>query len=198
MTITTLYKNYINILHSALWSIDTEKLDEAAQLIAYTTYGGGRIFVCGNGGSAALADHFTCDCMKGVRTDSILTPKVVSLSSNGPLITAIANDIGYDEIFSYQLESLMTDGDILITISSSGNSPNIRKALTHAKVNGYKTISLCGFDGGASLCADIPIHVKATNYGIVEDAHQAIIHMLSQYLRSENLKAGVEIDKLIF
>lgn len=191
-------KDYINELNSALWSLETFSLQMAADEIKACAQNHRTIFVCGNGGSAAIANHLTCDCLKGIRTNTQLKPNVVSLSSNVPLITAIANDINYESIFSYQLESMMRPGDILITISSSGNSPNIVAAIDYAKSQGNKVISMCGFDGGASLKADIPIHVKAHNYGVVEDAHQAIMHMIAQHLRRENLDPDVDITTLKF
>ena len=89
----------------------------------------GTVFSCGNGGSAAIANHLQCDHLKGVRTGTDLTPRVVSLSSNIELITAISNDIGYEDVFTYQLQSQSQPGDVLIAISSSGRSPNIARAL---------------------------------------------------------------------
>ena len=91
------------------------------------------IFVCGNGGSASISNHFICDHLKGTSSNTNLLPKIFSLSSNLEIITAIANDIKYDEIFSFQLSRLARQGDCLITISSSGNSENIIKAIKWAK-----------------------------------------------------------------
>lgn len=187
------YKNYVNSLQSAMWSVDTSSVQRAADFIVDATKERRTVFVCGNGGSAAIADHLTCDCLKGIRTDTDMKPRVVSLSSNGPLITAIANDMSYDRVFSYQLQSLAKPKDILITISSSGNSPNIKEAIEAAKTMGVTTISLCGFSGGASLKADIPIHVNSNNYGIVEDSHQAIMHIISQYIRTTYSKLGADL-----
>lgn len=196
--ITTKFKNYINGLHYALWSIDTIKLGAAVDLIEKTIKSGNTIYVCGNGGSAAIADHLTCDCMKGIAANTHLHPRVISLVSNAPLITAISNDISYNCVFSYQLKKLMKEGDILITISSSGNSDNIRLALDYCKMNGFKSIALCGFDGGASLDADIPIHVESNNYGIVEDCHQSVMHMIAQYIRGNNLESGIDKNSIVW
>jgi phosphoheptose isomerase len=196
--ITTHFKNYINQLQHALWTINAQEVDNAVNLIEKTIKTGGIIYVCGNGGSAAIANHLTCDCMKGISTNTNLQPRIVSLVSNVPLITAISNDIGFNCIFLYQLKKLMKKNDILITISSSGNSPNICLALDYCKMNGFKSIAFSGFDGGASLAADIPIHVESKNYGIVEDCHQSIMHMIAQYIRAKNLEDGVDKNSVVY
>jgi len=112
----------------------------------------------------------------------------VSLASHLELITAIANDISYDEIFAYQLKTLASVGDVLVTISSSGNSENIVRAIDWAKANGVGTIAMTGFAGGRSArLADVNLHVAAENYGIAEDVHQSLMHCLAQYLRQREM-----------
>jgi phosphoheptose isomerase len=150
------------------------------------------VFVCGNGGSAAIANHFECDHKKilfeGTKN---LNPKIISLCSNNSLITAIANDFSYEEIFSKQLEYLAKKKDILITISSSGKSKNIVKALKWSNKNSIKTISFTGFDGGESKkIAKLNIHASSYNYGIVESIHHSIMNIISQFIRQDfnNLK----------
>jgi phosphoheptose isomerase len=148
------------------------------------------VFACGNGGSAAIANHLQCDHVKGVRTTTDLVPRVVSLSANIELITAIANDMTYDDVFTYQLQSQSGPGDVLIAVSSSGRSANIVRALTWARDHDLRTIALTGFDGGgAKAVAEVTIHVDGTNYGIVEDLHQAIMHGLAQYIRQSRMTA---------
>ncbi len=138
--------------------------------------------------SAAIANHLSCDCLKGIRSATALRPRVVSLSATVELITAIANDFSYDEVFSFQLSSLAVPGDLLIAISSSGNSPNIIAALNWAKDNGLRTLAMTGFDGGAAAgIADVSLHVRADNYGVIEDVHQSLMHLLAQYVRHKNL-----------
>jgi len=183
---------YSRKLHEAINTIDAEVFDRAVVAITNTHRGRGRIFVCGNGGSAAISDHFMCDHSKGVEADTCFIPSVQSLASNMSLITAIGNDISYDEIYSYQLSMFGQAADLLVAISSSGNSPNIIKALQTAKQNGIKTIAFVGFDGGqAKSLADIVFHIPVKNYGIVEDAHQALMHILAQYIRINN---SVKVD----
>jgi phosphoheptose isomerase len=168
--------------------IDPSELDRAAELLleAYTRRAG--VFSCGNGGSASIANHLQCDHLKGVRTKTDLIPRVVSLSNNVELLTAISNDMGYEDIFAYQLESQSVPGDILIAISSSGRSANIIRALTWARENGLRTIALTGFDGGAARSiAEVAIHFPGSNYGITEDLHQAVMHALAQYIRQSRM-----------
>jgi phosphoheptose isomerase len=106
------------------------------------------------------------------------------------LFSAIANDIGYEHVFSYQLESIARPGDVLIAVSSSGRSPNIVRAVDWANANGMRTIALTGFEGGDTRArANVPIHVDSRNYGIIEDAHQALMHLLAQYVRQSQLSA---------
>ena len=128
--------------------------------------------------------------MKGVRTTTDLAPRVVSLSANIELLTAIANDMAYEDVFAYQLQSQSGPGDVLIAVSSSGRSPNIVRALTWARDHDLRTIALTGFDGGdAKAVAEVTIHVDGANYGIVEDLHQAIMHALAQYIRQSRMTA---------
>ncbi len=156
------------------------------------------IFICGNGGSASISNHFLCDHQKGISTDTKLLPGIISLSTNIEIITAISNDMSYDQIFSFQLSRLAKPGDGLITISSSGNSKNIISAIKWAKSNNVVTISLNGFDGGyAKKKSDISINVPSSNYGIVEDIHQSIMHIISQSLRMKFLYRK-NIDKIYF
>jgi len=169
-------------------SIDWSEVDRAARILtdAYTT--GATVFSCGNGGSAAIANHLQCDHLKGVRTKTDLSPRVVSLSSNVELLTAIANDIGYDDVFTYQLESQSKAGDVLMAISSSGRSPNIVGALAWAREHDVHTIALTGFTGGAArTVADVAIHVDCSNYGVIEDLHQAAMHAIAQYIRQSRM-----------
>lgn len=179
---------YFTRLASAAATIDPAAITAAGELIAETTKAGGRIFSCGNGGSAAITNHLVCDCLKGIRTDTALRPKVHSLSTTVELITAIVNDIGIEEMFSFQLDSLGESGDLLIAISSSGASPNIVRTLELARKMGIRTIAMSGFAGLPSReLADVSLHVDHENYGIVEDLHQSLMHILAQYTRHSHL-----------
>jgi D-sedoheptulose 7-phosphate isomerase/D-glycero-D-manno-heptose 1,7-bisphosphate phosphatase len=179
----------VNVARAAS-SVEPAALDRAAEILLEAYKRSAGVFSCGNGGSAAVANHLQCDHLKGVRTTTDLAPRVVSLSTNIELVTAIANDRGYEDVFTYQLQSQSRPGDVLIAISSSGRSPNIVRALTWARDHGLRTIALTGFEGGgAKAVAEVAIHVDDTNYGIVEDLHQAIMHALAQYIRQSRMTA---------
>lgn len=180
--------SYAKSISFGLQSIDKFQLERAANILLEAIQNRQTIYVCGNGGSAAISDHFLCDHSKCIYHDTDHRPKIVSLPSSVSTITAIANDINYDSVFSYQLEMFADPNDVLVVVSSSGNSSNIVKALQFAKTLGMKTIALVGFDGGKAFgLADIPLHVPVDNYGVVEDCHQSIMHILAQHIRIDQL-----------
>ena len=182
--------DYFKLLASAAKSLDRSALIEAATILKSTFETESTLFSCGNGGSAAISNHLHCDNLKGVQTDTTLKPKVVSLSAGIETITAIANDISYDEVFVYQLRTLASSGDTLITISSSGDSENVVRVCQWAKENGVVVIALTGFSGGRCReIADVCLHVDANNYGIIEDVHQGIMHILAQFIRQAEMDA---------
>ena len=181
---------YVDEMSRAAKTIEPAAFDRAATILLEAYANGARMFSCGNGGSASIANHIQCDHLKGVRTATDLTPQVLSLSTNVELLTAIANDMGYENVFVYQLQSQSCLGDVLMAVSSSGRSPNIVRALTWARDHGLRTIAVTGFDGGAAKAvAEVSIHVECTNYGIIEDLHQAIMHALAQYIRQSRMSA---------
>lgn len=152
------------------------------------------VYVCGNGGSAAIANHFLCDHGKLIATGTTIKPKVYSLSGSMEMMSALGNDISFDESFSHPLRNMGEAGDVLFTISASGDSENVVRAIKVAKETGIKSIALTAFDGGrSSKEADINIHFPAYNYGIAEDLHQGIMQILAQFIRqlemtSEDIK----------
>lgn len=187
-TVKDYFADYQTMLNQALDTLDAKALQRAADALDVAISSGQTVYVCGNGGSTAIANHWVCDFMKGLRTHTDLLPKIVSLAANNELTMAIANDISFAEVFTYPLSAMAQKGDVLLTISSSGNSENIVRAIDWAKRNGITTISLDGFAGGrARAHADISLHIDANNYGIVEDAHHAIMHMLAHYLRMKHM-----------
>ena len=139
---------YVDEMSRAAKTIEPAAFDRAATILLEAYANGARMFSCGNGGSASIANHIQCDHVKGVRTATDLTPQVLSLSTNVELLTAIANDMGYENVFVYQLQSQSCLGDVLMAVSSSGRSPNIVQALTWARDHGLRTIAVTGFDGG--------------------------------------------------
>lgn len=190
--IADFFADYRQLLAEATDSVEPDALDRAQALLATTVERGGVVFSCGNGGSAAIANHLVCDHARGVSADTGLRPKVHSLSCNIEILTAIANDVAYSETFAHQLALAGRPGDLLISISSSGDSENVVRAIQWAKANGIATIALTGFAGGRSAqLADVNLHVRADNYGVVEDVHQSLMHALAQFLRQARMDAGL-------
>ncbi len=187
---------YFESLAAAARGIDFEQIGRAADALSGLFQADRTLYVCGNGGSAAISNHLLCDFAKGIQTDTPLRPRVVSLSSHVELITAIGNDFEFAEIFRYQLRTAARPGDALMTISSSGNSENVVRAIEWARGNGVSSIALTGFSGGRSAAlADINIHVPAENYGVAEDLHQSVMHILAQFLRMRVMEPGLVAAK---
>jgi phosphoheptose isomerase len=188
MSAATYFSAYAEEAARAASSVKTGEFAHAAAILLEAYTSGATVFSCGNGGSASIANHLQCDHVKNVRKSTDLTPRVMSLSNNMELLTAIANDLAYEEIFTYQLQAQSEPGDVLMAVSSSGRSPNIVRALEWARDHGLRTIALSGFDGGdAKIVAEVAIHVDGANYGIVEDLHQGIMHALAQYIRQSRM-----------
>jgi D-sedoheptulose 7-phosphate isomerase len=181
------------------WDKYKRSLDDALNRFTYdpkivdiireSRYNGQTIFTCGNGGSAAIASHLTCDLSKGANKEwetSTLRYRSVCLADSNPHMTAISNDAGYERIFKEQLVNLARPSDILFAISSSGNSPNIITAVDYANKNGLITIGITGLNGGKlSEIAQYKGHVNTDIYETAEDVHQAFCHYLAQTLRDD-------------
>jgi D-sedoheptulose 7-phosphate isomerase/D-glycero-D-manno-heptose 1,7-bisphosphate phosphatase len=179
---------YVGELAKAFGTVDMVQVARAAELLNSAHDRDAAVFACGNGGSASIANHLQCDHVKGVRSGTDLAARVFSLSTNIELFSAVANDIGYDAVFEYQLQSLARPGDVLIAVSSSGRSTNIVRAVEWANCHAMDTIALTGFSGGAaSELASVSVHVRSDNYGVIEDAHQACMHLLAQYVRQSRM-----------
>ena len=146
---------------------------------------GNQIFILGNGGSASSASHFACDLGKGTLkhrcNEREKRFRIISLTDNFPLISAYANDISFDEIFSQQLRNLIVRNDLVIVLSGSGNSRNLIKAVDYAKKCGAYTIGLLGFNKGGKLAklVDDSIIIQSSNYGQIEDSHLILNHMIT-------------------
>ena len=197
--IHTFVEGYFDEIKKAFDSIDLDELEKIADLLISSINNERTIYTCGNGGSSSIAEHFVCDFLKGASTGTNINPIIHSLSSNTPVLTAISNDIDYDSIFSYQLDKYANKDDILLCVSSSGQSKNILKALEVSKSKEMKSISFVGFTGGkAKLNSDYSIHIPINNYGIVEDSHHSLMHILSQYVRIKALLNPKDINKIIF
>ena len=175
--------NYLFELINSIKNSNISSIEKASTKIYDTVKKKGTIFVCGNGGSAAISNHYVCDYLKFLRQHTKLKPKIISLSSNIETITAISNDFNYDQVFKYQAESLFEKNDLLIIISSSGNSKNVKEVVKYSKKKGVKIIGFSGFNGGyLKKHSDISIHIPIDNYGISEDSHHILMHVILQYL----------------
>jgi D-sedoheptulose 7-phosphate isomerase len=182
-SMSTFVDGYVSLLTQSLRGVDPISLRDAANCIQEVGERGAQIYAIGNGGSAAIADHLCCDWTKGTNVNHQDAIKCISFVCNTSLYSAIANDYGFEKVFSTQLRYFGKRGDLLVAISSSGNSANVVNAVEYAKDAGITTIGLSGFLGGRlKELVDISLHVSANNYGIVEDSHQAIMHILAQYI----------------
>ena len=187
---------YFAELNKAAQACDLTVLNTIAEMVRETIGTGNFIYICGNGGSAGIANHSLCDFLKCVRTDTNLMPRVMSLAAHTEMNSALANDISYDEVFAYQLESMGRPGDLVWTVSSSGNSPNVCRALEVAKEKGMRSVSFTGFTGGRSReLADVNAHVDAQNYGVIEDIHMSFIHIITQYLRMSHMDKSLIAER---
>ena len=181
--ISNFLKNYVDKVSSSILESNIENINAAAKEIIKTIKTKGTIFVCGNGGSAAIANHYVVDFIKFFKEKTDYKPKIISLSNSIETITAIANDLDYKKVFSYQAENLCEKKDLILIISSSGNSKNIVEILKHAKKRKIKTLGFSGFKGGyLKKNSDISVHIQAENYGVSEDAHHILMHAILQYL----------------
>jgi D-sedoheptulose 7-phosphate isomerase len=175
---------YLDYLGGVLKRIDVEEIAGFIKTLLTARDRGATVFFIGNGGSAATASHFANDLAIG--TNSYSKPfRVVSLTDNHAIVTAIANDFGFEEIFVRQLKVLAKAGDVVVGISASGNSPNLVKAFEYAKSAGVQTVAITAFDGGKlKKMRDAGIHVPTgpKEYGPAEDAHMVIDHLVGAYL----------------
>lgn len=181
--------NYIEKLTQILNQIDVKVIEQIIHTLE-ETINKNKIFIIGNGGSAATASHMANDLGVGLKRRDIISFNIDSLTDNTPAITAIANDIGYENIFYSQLKNVIKKNDVLIAISCSGNSQNIIKAVNYSKQQNAKIIGVTGFDGGElKKLSDINFHINTqkAQYGIVEDAHMILDHIIYSYYINKDL-----------
>ncbi len=169
-------------------SIDIDMLEAIIDAMVNAFKNGNTLYVAGNGGSAATASHIQADFQFFVRYFTDFRPKVVALTDNVPLMTAISNDNSYEDVFVEQMKGKFNKDDLLLAISASGNSPNVVKAVEYAKELGGTTIAFCGFTGGKlKEIADLPLYTpnKDKDYGPIEDLHMILNHVLVNYLSQD-------------
>jgi D-sedoheptulose 7-phosphate isomerase len=177
-------KAYFNYLKKIFDKIDLSEIKNFVELIIDARERGSTVFFMGNGGSAATSSHFSNDLAFG--TNDYKKPfKVMSITDNVPVLTALGNDYGYEEIFVRQLKVFGKKGDVLVGISASGNSQNMLTAFDYAAASDIKTVALTAFDGGKMKeVADLGVHVptKMKEYGPAEDLHMILDHLIGSYL----------------
>ena len=184
MKIKPFVTDYLSRLKFILDNIDPVVISEIIDSLEQTIINKSRIYIIGNGGSSATASHMVNDLGVGLRRRNIVNFDVVSLGDNSPVVTAIANDIGYESIFFMQMKGLINPNDLIIAISCSGDSPNIVKAVDYAQELGCKVIGVTGFNGGyLKKISDVSFHVNApkNEYGLVEDTHMILDHIIYSY-----------------
>ena len=181
------FRSYVQDLAATLGEIDRPTLARIVELFRAARDEDRQIFIVGNGGSAATASHMACDLGKGTIDFSDPTFKrfrAISITDNTALITALGNDLAFDRVFVEQLQNLLNPGDLVVVITASGNSPNLLPVIEYARARGAVTIGLLGFGGGkARAMVDVPLVVSSRNYGIAEDFHLIVQHILTQYLQ---------------
>ena len=178
-----LLESYRDSLVLALSKVSLQAVKSIGDLLRDARIKGAQVFIVGNGGSAATATHMLCDLSKSTILENVPRLRVVPVVDSVPLITAWANDTGYENIFAEQIESHVRPGDVVIALSGSGESENILLAVRRAREHGATTVGLTGFAGGQlKEMVDICVVVDSDNMGQIEDVHHAIGHMLASVL----------------
>lgn len=176
---------YIAQLQRLLEGLDTQHVERLVEILEECWRDGRRVFLAGNGGSAATASHIVNDLQKCIQLDTGKPLKAMSLSDCVPLVLAWANDTEYENVYAPQVECWGEPGDLLIAISGSGNSPNILRAVEAARSRGVQTFGLTGFMGGElAALVDECLIVPSTNMQQIEDVHMIILHMAFSLLRA--------------
>lgn len=178
-------RRYCEHMSQILAGLDVDAVAKVIEAMERTSQTGNTMFFIANGGSAATASHFVNDLVAGSYVEGAPKLRAYCLSDNAASVTALANDVGYNDIFAWQLKVNMVPGDLVYAMSVSGNSENILRAIEYARANGATTIGICGFDGGKLANAvDIPIHIPSTKdeYGPVEDIFNILDHITIGYI----------------
>lgn len=176
---------YLDRLRAAIDSLSEESLAALGETLFRAYRDDKQVFTLGNGGSASTASHMAADLAKNTIAAHMRRFRVLSLNDNMALLTALANDLGYDAVFREQLENLIRAGDLLIVLSGSGNSPNVINAIEHARSVSAEVVAILGFEGGrARDLADLAIVVPSDHYGVIEDVHLIINHITVDFFKA--------------
>lgn len=186
--IKNISQDYLNKVKESLDALDLGKVQKIAEVLFEAYKNDKQIFIIGNGGSASNASHFAGDLRKGtlknIYDENEGRFRAISLTDNTTIITALGNDLSYENIFSQQLNNLLNKDDVVIGISGSGNSANVINAIQYAKKCGAKTVGLLGFKTGGKLheLVDYEITVQENHYGRIEDVHLLLAHLITSIL----------------
>jgi D-sedoheptulose 7-phosphate isomerase len=181
---TTVLEAHVEAVRAALSRISLADVARVVDALRTAHAQGRHIYILGNGGSASTATHFAADLSKATVVRGRSRMRVTSLTDNVALLTAVANDMAYEDIFAEPVRSLVNPGDLVIAISASGNSPNVIKGIRAAREQGAMTVGLVGCTGGKLIqLADISVHVKHHDYGVVEDCHLVVEHAIIASVR---------------
>jgi D-sedoheptulose 7-phosphate isomerase len=190
----TIFSDYLETARSALARIDALAVQRLAAQIRSVWSADGQVLACGNGGSAANAIHLCNDLIYGVAPGSADGVRALALCANQSVMTCLANDASYDQVFAYQVAVHGRPGDLLIVFSGSGNSPNVVNALVEARRRGLRTAAILGFSGGRCLTlADVAVHIPVDDMQIAEDCQQTVSHLVTRWLEANRpLRSAVE------
>lgn len=196
------FTSYFEKVSHTLQKIDMDSMNMAVEAMLRCYENGGTMFIFGNGGSGATASHVAGDFIKGISYGLEKRFKIICLNDNMPGLSAISNDLSYNEVFIEPLKNFLSDKDLVIGISGSGNSENVVKALQYAKDHNAETIAFCGFNGGKiSKIADIQVHAPIADMEVTEDIHLVIFHAVKQqlmhHLKGSETSMGEKYDKRI-
>jgi D-sedoheptulose 7-phosphate isomerase len=191
-------KTYVDEVRDLLDRVSHFPIQDVISILAHARFNNKQVIIMGNGGSAATASHFACDLGKGTLMPNLPRFRVLALTDNMPLFSALANDFGYDQVFNEQLQSLIRPGDVVIGISCSGNSANVLNAIKTAREAKAITIAFVGFDGGLLKdLVDVCVYVPSNRMEQVEDMHLILEHLICTCLRQFIEESEHKVPKAI-
>ena len=189
--------SYIDELKDILDELSEEVIEQVLEVLHAARLENQQVFILGNGGSASTASHFVCDLGKNTRVQGVANFRVMGLTDNMALFSALANDEGYENVFAQQLGNYLQPGDVVIGISTSGNSPNVVNAIQFANTYGATTIGFTGFSSGdLGSMVDIDLHVPSHSIEHVEDIHLVLEHLITKALREKAMEMIMEDSSL--
>ena len=190
-------QNYISTLQQTIDQLPRQLIADVVDVLQDARIRGSSVFIMGNGGSASTASHFVCDLAKNTRCEGLPHFRVIGLADNMAILSAYANDEGYESVFAQQLANLMQPKDVVIAISASGNSKNVLNAIEEAQKHDVVTIGFTGFDGGRlGQMVNINIHVKSDTIEHVEDIHLMLEHVIVKTIK-ERIRSKAKLTPTI-